>query len=567
MSPTLRPSSALDEAMEPEPSPSVVDRFPRLAVQQQQWASAPQEEGRGLGVAGEAAAPSMPAGSPMSPDLAPLADTPPAAPGVPPDFVAAGVATAEAAQAAEPASPASMPPGFQQPLTSDLLSAEISFLKKEQPTRATVAADAAADVRVANAREAAIPRPEAAAVSPQEPVALGQAELSVELSASLPPSVDRPAAEAAAAPSPAAPPARSPAAVGQTPDEGTVKESDALLANVQGMDAELSSLQQQLAELRGEQGRLQQREAQVSKALQKLEAKPPKPLPEIPSESEESSDLDMSASEPESEDRAARQRAEEAQKAAQLAEQQATLAAQQAAAAKAAAGHRGSGRLTGSKRMRLLAAVRAQQECAEVPTAGLKRAMVALEEAVSQAATESACREVLQDSRQKAAEACAEFAPLVPPHLLALDSSGRGGKGSVLVPQREAAFASLDQLPSYQRAFETHERSRVGIQKVLRREFSALLNKHVGLAVQYRQKLQIYQQRRAAAAAAAEACAEFAPGPRSRPRSSRGSRGSRCRPRTRARPARAGAAGTSCAAIMRRSRRWPRCKQSSWSST
>jgi hypothetical protein len=81
--------------------------------------------------------------------------------------------------------------------------------------------------------------------------------------------------------------------------------------------------------------------------------------------------------------------------------------------------------------------------------------------------------------------------------------AGRPAKvGDLLVPSTAPAFEQLTDLPQYRRNLESHCQARVGVQKVLRREFAALLRKHVELAVQYRMRYEAYKAREAERAAA-----------------------------------------------------------------
>lgn len=309
------------------------------------------------------------------------------------DGAGAAAAAAEAAAAlprspvspAAPAagglgSPASLPPGFRSPLMGAGLSKEISFLKQEHPTLGTVAADAAANAgRVAETAELAARACHLAR--------LGDAQLSgVD---HLPAPQDRAATPPAPAHAPPAP----------VPDRSQALASDELLARVQGLDTELAGLQAQLAELRGEQGRLQQREAQVAKALARLQARPPRPPPAPVSESEEEEEeqeeevveegqeeaveegcLGGGKAEPEGPGAAAAAPAAEAAAAPPP-----SVSAPAPALAAAAARDR---QLCASKRARLLAAVRAAQARQPPPLRARRRVLRALEVAVSHAAAE-----------------------------------------------------------------------------------------------------------------------------------------------------------------------------------
>ncbi|PRW20913.1 hypothetical protein C2E21_8607 [Chlorella sorokiniana] len=351
-----------------------------------------------------------------------------------------------------------------------------------------------------------------------------------------------------------------------------------ILGVIESLDHDLAEVQGQLQSSRADVGRLQQREAHIAKALERLESKPPK-LPATAADSgSDVSDVELSESE-ESEAEAPPQRGGRRRGAAGGGGQEvqsaggrdvampdapstAVLAAWGGAAEAAApsvsastalaveewevwepaaedsgeewgGGRRGKGRRGGKrggrKKERAEAAEAEKRAARHALPPRQRLALRALGAAASGVAAEGTVADVLRQAQRQAAEAHASFAAAVPDALLvpagtadapevgvAGGPGGRAGSGKIaallagrpakvgdlLVPSTAPAFEQLTDLPQYRRNLESHCQARVGVQKVLRREFAALLRKHVELAVQYRMRYEAYKAREAERAAA-----------------------------------------------------------------
>lgn len=335
---------------------------------------------------------------------------------------------------------------------------------------ASLLAAAASGERPSRPGGPVLPKPEATAAQPG-PAALRSPLLDNGSAA---------AAAESAAPGGAAPP------LPPAEPPGGAPGSAALLAGIEGVDAELASLQQQLRLLQADASKLQQDADRAAKAVEKIASKAPQPA--VPdsggsgaSEEELSAD---SAAEAESEGVGKKDGTEEDDDEAWEPKQVASAAHSRAARAAADSDAAGSGR---GKRGEAPPGLR--HKLLRLPLAE-RRALVALGSAVGGAEDEAVRSRVARDNLAKIQAAHSQFAALVPDSMLR-----PAGEGGPLVPTAGAQFADVSELPCVESNRLGHQRARVGVEKVLRSELAQLLRTHVEAAVQYRERYEQYRQR------------------------------------------------------------------------